>query len=759
MKLSIIIPYSHELTYIRDCFTSLNEQTVRDFEVVFVSDHAATDDLAMIKQEPVEFPIRFIELTGERTGVAAARNEGIKNSKGEFIMFLDCDDFIEKTAVEEFLEAADDRDLVYARRRRTPYGRDGYYADRERILAEQAAMNTTEETDPDEQDSEGEESLFTEYDVNDPDDWIGVFTKIIVIDPAMTAISALGIIYRRSYLIENDILFDESYRCFPDLPFVTRAMCETDRVRRLTTFLYMKRKHSDPVKMPSLAQRTDDAVKHVEIMRAYRTAKEKDKLSGTYAALRLDGKFIRYYVTRISPFFLRGEKSDIPEVYSETQKTLGLISDEAKKKSKRYSRRIVNYSMNHPAEKIAKKVRMHSRRQTLVRIMKSRSQTKRFFYRKFYATGKIKEKTVMFESFFGRNYSDSPKYIFEYLSKTYPGQFKCVWVRADNKKLRLPYPSKQVKRFSFRYFYYLGKSKYFVFNVRPPKYFIKRDDSIFLETWHGTPLKKLGTDMDAVFMAGGTDIVAYKKNFTDNSKKWDYLIAQNAFSSETFRRCFEFGGTMLETGYPRNDIMHAEPSVMEEKIRETKSALGIPDGKKIILYAPTWRDDEWYGTGQYKFTLKLDLDKLRETLGDEYVVVLRTHYLIVDALELDRYTGFAFNGATFDDISLLYLISDILITDYSSVFFDYANLKRPMLFFCYDLDKYRDVLRGFYFDLEELLPGPLVFTTEEIIDTIRNLPSVMEEYKEKATGFYERFNGWEDGSASKKVVEEVFGLS
>ena len=388
--------------------------------------------------------------------------------------------------------------------------------------------------------------------------------------------------------------------------------------------------------------------------------------------------------------------------------------------------------------------------------MKSRSATKKFFYRKFYATGKLKENTVMFECFFGRNYSDSPKYIFEYLQKTYPGEYKCVWVKAGKKDHDLPYPAKQVKRFSFSYFKYLGKSKYFVFNVRPPAYFIKREDSLFLQTWHGTPLKKLGTDMDAVFMAGGTDIVAYKKNFTENSKKWDYLIAQNAFSSETFRRCFEFKGTMLETGYPRNDIMHAAPEVETRAVKETRAALGIPDGKKIILYAPTWRDDEWYGTGQYKFSLKLDLDKLRAELGDEYVVVLRTHYLIVDALDLDSYKGFAYNGADFDDISLLYLISDILITDYSSVFFDYANLKRPMLFFTYDLDKYRDVLRGFYFDLEELLPGPLVFTTDEIIDTIKDLPHVMEKFADKAEGFYKRFNDWEDGSSSQKVVEQVF---
>ena len=767
MKVSIIVPFCQEFefNYIKDCFTSLEEQTVKDFEVVFVSDHVSDKVLDKVRNIPVTFPIRFISLNDERTGVSAARNEGIKNSEGEFILFLDCDDYLERTAIEEYLESIGDRDLLYARRRRTPYSRDGYYADRERILAEreaaaaerEAAAAEAEEENEDE-DNDSEEAQFTKYTQIDPDDWVGVFNKIILINPAFSGISVLGIMIRRSYLNAMGILFNESYTCFPDLLFVSQLMCSTDRVRRLTSVLYLKRKHSDSVKMPSLAQRSDEHQKLIELMESYRLVKSYESLRGTYSEMRLDGKFIRLYVSRISPYFLRGEKSEIPKVYEQAVQCLPLITKDALKHSKHYSRRIVKYSMTHSPEKIARKVRMHSARQTLFRLMRSRSATKRFLYRKIYATGKLKENTVMFESFFGRNYSDSPKYIFEYLCQAYPGKYNCVWVKAGKKDHNLPFPAKQVTRFSFAYFKYLGKSKYFVFNVRPPKYFIKREDSVFLETWHGTPLKKLGTDMDAVFMAGGTDIVAYKKNFTDNAHTWDFLISQNPFSTETFRRCFDFHGTMLETGYPRNDIMHATPDVMAAKIREVRAKMGIPDGKKVILYAPTWRDDEWYGQGQYKFTLQLDLDRLRSALGQEYVVVLRTHYLIVDALNLEDYKGFAFNGSgsDFDDISLLYLISDILITDYSSVFFDYANLRRPMLFFTYDLDKYRDVLRGFYFDLEELLPGPLVFTTDEIIDTIRNLPEVVEKYKDKAEVFYEKFNGWEDGTASKKVVEQVF---
>jgi CDP-glycerol glycerophosphotransferase len=361
---------------------------------------------------------------------------------------------------------------------------------------------------------------------------------------------------------------------------------------------------------------------------------------------------------------------------------------------------------------------------------------------------KLKENVVVCESFFGRNYSDSPKYVFEYLQKNYPGKYKFVWIFTEKKKL--PYPAAQVKRFSLRYFYYLGRAKYFVFNVKQPLYFIKREGSIFLETWHGTPLKKLVFDMEEVASA----TALYKKHVYIESRCWDYLIAPNRFSSDVFKRAFMYEGTMLETGYPRNDILHMKDSIA--LVKEIKQELGIPEGKKVILYAPTWRDDEFHDVGQYKFTLHLDLELLREKLGEDYVVVLRTHYLITDALELDSFKGFAFNGALYDDIARLYRIADILITDYSSVFFDYANLKRPMLFFTYDLEKYHGVLRGLYIDMEEELPGPMLFTTEEIIEAIQNIDGVEEKYKEKYDTFYEKYCGWEDGTSTKKVVETVF---
>ena len=249
----------------------------------------------------------------------------------------------------------------------------------------------------------------------------------------------------------------------------------------------------------------------------------------------------------------------------------------------------------------------------------------------------------------------------------------------------------------------------------------------------------------------------YKRNFYMQSRRWDYLISANQYSTEIFKRAFLFEKEMLEYGYPRNDILYQKNN--KEDILEYKKKLNLPLDKKVILYAPTWRDDEFYGAGRYKFSLKLDLDKMKENFEKDYVILLRMHYFIADSLDLEPYHGFAYDFSNYDDIAELYLVSDILITDYSSVFFDYANLKRPILFFAYDLEKYRDKLRGFYLDIENDVPGPILKTTEEVVSAIRNIDKVKKSYERKYESFYNKFCSWDDGRASERTVKKVFGIN
>ena len=464
---------------------------------------------------------------------------------------------------------------------------------------------------------------------------------------------------------------------------------------------------------------------------------------------RLDKKYVSYYVRVYAPRLKRSE-NDIwrEENFMKFSKLFSGMNRETLKSLKGYQGRLIKALIKQDVDKSIRIVKFRLGIKKFKKIIRNKREFGKSLYIHIFLKKPMVQNWVLFESFFGKSYSDSPKYIYEYLYDNAPSKNKFIWV-INKKGTKIPFRHKKVKRFSIRYFYYLARCGYMVFNSRQPAWVVKREGNIFLQTWHGTPLKRLVFDIDDISSA----TPKYKQEVYKQSRAWDYLIAANGFSSETFKRCFLFENTMLDTGYPRNDILHSPDRDQIAAI--IKNRLGIPKDKKTILYAPTWRDDEFYAKGQYKFELQLNLDMMKQELGDEYVLLLRTHYFIADSLDVSHLSGFAYNLSKYDDISELYLISDILITDYSSVFFDFANLKRPMLFFTYDLEKYRDVLRGFYIDIEKEVPGPLVYTSEEVVESIKDIDSIREKYQDRYEEFYNRFCGWEDGQASKKVVESV----
>lgn len=388
---------------------------------------------------------------------------------------------------------------------------------------------------------------------------------------------------------------------------------------------------------------------------------------------------------------------------------------------------------------------------SLLRVKRS-NKVKTLYKKMFELVGFLpaKKNLIIFESFLGKQYSCNPRAIYEYIKQHHP-EYEMYW-SADPKYL-YNFEGKglnYVKRFSIKWLLIMARARFWVSNSRLPLWIPKPKHTIYLQTWHGTPLKKLAADIEEVYMPG-TDTEKYKKNFYNESRNWDYLISPNRYSTEIFKRAFQFDKTMIESGYPRNDALYNHNSA--ETIDSLKKKFNLPMDKKVILYAPTWRDDQFYDKGQYKFDLKLDLHKMRKELGEEYIIILRMHYLIAENLDLTPFEGFAVDFSNYEDIRELYLVSDLLITDYSSVFFDYANLKRPIIFFVYDIDNYRDHLRGFYFEFEEKAPGPFAITTEEVIRHIEELHD--SDLPETFESFYQEFCYLEKGDASKRVIEEV----
>lgn len=363
----------------------------------------------------------------------------------------------------------------------------------------------------------------------------------------------------------------------------------------------------------------------------------------------------------------------------------------------------------------------------------------------------VRDDVVLFESNVGRNFTGNPRAIYEEMVRRgLDRKYRCYIILEDT-NVEIPGTAKKIKRNRFRYFYYFSIAGIWISDTRFPRYIIKRRDTVYIQTWHGTPLKRLALDMDAVYMSGESSLEEYKKNFYSNVMTWDYLVSQNRYSTEIFRRAFGFEKEILEIGYPRNDILFRKHD--REEIDRIKETLGLKKDKRVILYAPTWRDDEYYANGIYKFSTGLDFHLLKKEFEEDTIWIVKYHYLVQDYINWSDYEGFIYAFDKNYDISLLYLVSDMLVTDYSSVMFDYSILNRPMFFYCYDLCEYKERLRGFYFDFINEVPGPVVESTQALIQAIKEYD--YEAYRDKYEAFRKKYNHADDGNASCKIVNMI----
>ncbi|MCC2248688.1 MAG: CDP-glycerol glycerophosphotransferase family protein [Bacillota bacterium] len=360
----------------------------------------------------------------------------------------------------------------------------------------------------------------------------------------------------------------------------------------------------------------------------------------------------------------------------------------------------------------------------------------------------VDKNLILFESGLGKQYGDSPKNIYEEILKQ-ELSYKKIWVYNNNYRF-VDQNTVKIKRLSPLYYYYLIRAGYWVNNQNFPSYIKKRKSTTYLQTWHGTPLKKMLFDLEEIH--GRSD--DYLERIGKAVQSWDYLISPSRYATKAFKSAFKYNNEILEVGYPRNDIFYKDG--LQDTINKVKNRLNV-DNKKVILYAPTFRDDQTNNKNKFLFNINMDLYKMKEQLGNEYIVLLRMHVVINNKLQIDEdLKDFVKNVSKYPDIQELLLVTDILITDYSSVMFDFANTGRPMLFFTYDLEKYRDNLRGFYLDFEKEAPGPFVFNTQEIIQNVLNIDKVIYNHKDNYKSFQKKFCSLEDGKAAQRVVDRIF---
>ena len=724
--LSIIIPFDTAERYLKDCLDSIAYHKLDDTEVIIIlnGNKENVDDLIESYHDLNIITKSF----DQRLGVAAARNQGLEIATGKYVYFIDADDYVHDDALVKLVDVAksSDADFINGERIATAYIRERFNETLEKKSKQPLKQKKLSDTK---------------------------FSMRLVVGKKTNlkeVISILHALIKREKI--EDIRFDEDNRFYSDYTFFASILPNLNTFKGVENAIYAKRNRDDPINLTSLNQEPRDdpfldyATSYEKVLRVINKLNDESPQE-KYIDLKdeMADTFFDYYIKVFGPKFLDSPNENWRGfVYDVIQK----ISYEFNMDNKSFlEKREIKALQEDNIDKLIRYIRLRVNIKKTKRVFKSRWRFKTLFYFRIYNKRPINKKQIIFISFVGKFYSDSPKYLYEYLYNTYGDEYEYVWILND-KKVKIPGNPKIVKRFSLKYYKELARSKYWVTNGRQPARLKKRESQEIISTWHGTPLKKLGLDIGNVHTRNPN----IKKSYIKVSNQWDYLISPNRYTTDILRSSFGYKGRILETGYPRNDILY---NATEEQVIKIKEDLKLPKDKKIVLYAPTWRDDEYYDAGKMHFELNLKLDQLQEAIGDEYIILIRTHYFVADKLNLNPYKGFAFDVSKYDDIAELYLISDILITDYSSVFFDFANLKRPILFYTYDLEKYENVLRGFYIDIHTEVPGPLLKTTDEVIDSILNIEDLKKEYASKYDEFYERFCGIEDGNASKRIIDEI----
>ena len=729
--ISIIIPFNSEKRYLKDCLQSLREENLEDIETIIILNGIDKEDTtntytvnALISEYENDLNI-IVKSFDDSIGVSKARNIGLEIATGEYVYFIDGDDYISKGGLDKLIEVSKETnaDLINGERMETSYIKDRF-----------------------EEELKKRDNLFlTRKNSSD----LEFFMELLTLKDSESAdiFSALHSLIKKE--IVKEIRFDEERKYFSDYSFMIKAINKSNNFKSAENALYAKRQRDDAINSPSLTDEANiDYFKYS--MEEYEKTKESieefnDKNKKDVLKSAINEKILSYYLNVYSKMFRSNKKwrNENFDKISQVSKDLDINN------VKNYKKEIIALQ-NHDLKSVTKYINFRLAKAKFKEIINNLNwnllvQT---IYLNIFNRMKIKDNRICLISFRGDFYTDSPKYIYQYLLEEYGDKFEYIWIIND-KNTNIPGKPKKVKRDSLKYFYYIATSKYWVTNGRQPFKLLKRPQQVILATWHGTPLKRLGLDIGNIH-SGSPRI---KKTYVRNAKEWNYLVSPNRYTTEILKSAFAYEGEILEVGYPRNDILY---NASEKHVRKIKKNLNLPEDKKIILYAPTWRDDDFYDIGQYKFNLKLELDRLKEELSEEYIILIRTHYFIADKLDLRNYEGFAIDVSKYDDIAELYLISNILITDYSSVFFDFANLKRPILFFTYDLEKYEHVLRGFYIDIHKDVPGPLLFSTEEVIDNIKNIDNVVDDFREKYDEFYERFCNIDDGGATERIVKRVW---
>ncbi|OJF09476.1 bifunctional glycosyltransferase/CDP-glycerol:glycerophosphate glycerophosphotransferase [Couchioplanes caeruleus] len=694
--ISIVVPAWRVQGYLAECLDSILEQQTAQAEVIGVDDASPDHSGEVLDDRAARDPRLTVLHLSANGGPGPARNAGLERATGEYVWFVDGDDRIVPgalAAVEARLrEEKPDVLVVGAARERWNRSVSGWWTPASVPTAAEALTRRT---------------------------------------PPLGAL-----VVRRQFLVESGIRFEPGW--YEDVSFAYAVLAQAGRVATFAPACYLRRFDRDG------SIRSARSARHADAVAQYDHALSRH-LAGASATLRRraldhavtellkiveDGSRVprdarRAMFTAISALVRRHEAGAAPRPGGATGLRLKLVASDF-------------FGAYRALRGVGGALRSVRRAPGTAKA-RLRKRGLRWYYR-WQLRRPIDENLAVYAAYWYRGYACNPAAIYEKARELAPG-VRGVWVVKRGHR-PLPPGVDYVMSGSRAYYRTIARAKYLINNATFPPEVVKRPGAIHVQTHHGTPLKTMGLDQPR-FPAStvGYDAERLRRNIA----KWDFSITANRHTTLLWDRQFPIRGETLETGYPRNDRLAL---ATEEDVAAARSELGLAPGERVVLYTPTHR--EWHAA----FTPVLDVDALAEALGPDTRVLLRGHYFYGLAGFPLRHPRVS-DVSSFPAVETLYLAADALITDFSSVMFDYAVLDRPLIIFAPDWEIYRAV-RGVTFDLETEHPGSFTRTFDELVEAFRSGRATGAEAAAARARFQARFCSLEDGRAAERVVRRVF---
>lgn len=356
----------------------------------------------------------------------------------------------------------------------------------------------------------------------------------------------------------------------------------------------------------------------------------------------------------------------------------------------------------------------------------------------------IKRNKVLFISFNGRQYSCSPKYIYEYLRENHKGKFDYVWVFSDVNRYKFleEDQTKIVRLYSLAYIYQIMTAKIVVTNHFFSSWIPFRKEQVLINTWHGGgAYKKSGLKSENWT---GWDLRLQEHAY----KRLDYYISSNRIASQQrLREDCGYQGVILECGMPRNDVFFKDYSGISNKVKE---ALNIDENTKIVLYAPTYRANNLLK--DYELDYKLLRETLKKKFGGQWIVLFRGHYFLAEDFSNINLKNQVINVSNYPDMQELLCAANVLITDYSSCIWDFSFTKKPCFLYATDLEKYK-IERNFYVGIDKW-PFPCATNNRQLAQVIKEFDD--NRYFKNIQEHHYLLGSFEKGTACKEVAELIF---